>query len=160
MMVQVFLGLGSNIGDKEKYIRKALSLISQFGAVKKISHLYLTEPVGGIKQQWFLNCAVAIETSIDPEALLSTLKSIERKLGRKKTVKNGPRCIDIDILFYADLQVNTNDLVIPHPLLQERLFVLQPLMDLDPLFIHPVLKKSIQELYQSRSWVEKVQRYK
>jgi 2-amino-4-hydroxy-6-hydroxymethyldihydropteridine diphosphokinase len=159
-MARVFLGLGSNIGDKQQHIRKAISLISELGTLHKISHLYLTEPVGGIKQEWFLNCAVEIETSLHPEKLLSLVKSIERKLGRKKTVKNGPRSIDIDILFYGDFLVNTKNLVIPHPLIQERRFVLQPLMDLDPFFIHPVLKNTIQELYQSCPWAEKVQRYK
>ncbi len=159
-MSRVFLSLGSNIGNKERYLREALSLISELVTVKKISHLYLTEPVGGIKQKWFLNCAVEIETSIDPKKLLSILKSIERKLGRKKTVKNGPRNIDIDILFYADLRLNTKELIIPHPLIQERLFVLKPLMDLDPFFIHPLLKKSIHELYQSRTWIKKVKRFK
>jgi 7,8-dihydro-6-hydroxymethylpterin-pyrophosphokinase len=91
---------------------------------------------------------------------LSSIKSIERKLGRTKTVKNGPRIIDIDILFYGDCVVNIKNLVIPHPLLQERLFVLQPMMDLNPGFVHPVLKKTIQELYMHRPWAEMVTPYK
>ena len=159
-MTRVFLGLGSNVGDKEKNIHEALHLISQFCTIKKTSHLYLTEPVGRIKQEWFLNCAVEIETKINTEELLLILKSIERKLGRKKTVKNGPRSIDIDILFYADSVVKTKNLVIPHPLILERLFVLQPLMDLDPHFIHPTQKKSIQELIKSRHFVETIRLYK
>lgn len=159
-MTRVFLGLGSNIGDREKHIYEAIFFITEVSSSIKVSHLYLTEPVGSIKQEWFLNCALEIDTSITPERLLSLVKSIERKIGRKKTVKNGPRIIDVDILFYGDMVVNTKTLVIPHPLIQERLFVLQPLMDLDPFFIHPILKKTIRELHQSRPWAEKVQYYK
>jgi 2-amino-4-hydroxy-6-hydroxymethyldihydropteridine diphosphokinase len=159
-MTIVFLGLGSNIGDKEEHINKALTLISEFNEVKKISHIYLTEPVGNINQEWFLNCVVEIETEIDPKKLLSSIKSIERKLGRTKTVKNGPRSIDIDILFYGDFVVKTKNLVIPHPLIQERLFVLQPMMDVNPDFVHPILNKSILKLYESHPWAQRVMLYK
>ncbi|VVB62275.1 7,8-dihydro-6-hydroxymethylpterin-pyrophosphokinase (HPPK) [uncultured archaeon] len=159
-MPMVFLGLGSNIGKKEEYINKALTFISELYTVKKISHLYLTEPVSTIKQDWFLNCVVEIQTDIDPKKLLFTVKSIERKLGRTKTVKNGPRTIDIDILFYGDCVLKTKNLIIPHPLIQERLFVLQPMMDINPDFIHPVFKRSIHELYHDHPWTEKVTLYK
>jgi len=156
----VFLSLGSNIGDREEHIRKAFTHLANICKVRRTSHLYLTEPVGNTEQDWFLNCVVEVETDVDPKKLLSSIKSIERKLGRKKTVKNGPRIIDIDILFYGDCVVNTKNLVIPHPLLQERLFVLQPMMDLNPGFVHPVLKKTIQELYMHRPWAEMVTPYK
>jgi len=159
-MPKVFLGLGSNIGDKEDHINKALTFISELYTVKKKSHLYLTEPVRNIKQDWFLNCVVEIQTDVDPKKLLSTIKSIERKLGRIKTVKNGPRIIDIDILFYGDYVLNTKTLVIPHPSIQERLFVLQPMMDINPDLIHPVFRKSIHELYHDHPWTEKVTLYK
>lgn len=159
-MLRVFLGLGSNIGDKEDNINKALTLISKLYTVKKKSHLYLTEPVGNITQDWFLNCVVEIQTDVDPKKLLFTIKSIERKLGRTKTVKNGPRTIDIDLLFYGDHILNTMTLVIPHPSIQERLFVLQPMMDIDPNVIHPVFKRSIHQLYHDHLWTEKVQLYK
>jgi 2-amino-4-hydroxy-6-hydroxymethyldihydropteridine diphosphokinase len=155
-MPVVYLGLGSNIGDKEAHITQALHLISEICEVKKKSHLYLTEPVGNTKQEWFLNCVVEVETELDPKHLLVAIKSIERTLGRVKTVKNGPRIIDIDILFYGNKIVDTKNLVIPHPLLQKRLFVLQPMMDLNPYFIHPILKKSIQELYKNHPKNEKV----
>jgi 2-amino-4-hydroxy-6-hydroxymethyldihydropteridine diphosphokinase len=118
--------------------------------------LYLTEPVGNIKQDWFLNCAIEITTDVDPYKLLSSLKSIERKLGRKKTVNKGPRIIDIDILFYDNQVLKTKTLVLPHPLLHQRLFVLQPMMDLKPHFIHPVLKKTIQELFENHHDSQKV----
>lgn len=159
-MSQVFLGLGSNMGDKEKNIRDALSLLSEICLIIKQSRLYLTEPVGGVTQDWFLNCAVEVETMLDPAELFVRLKAIERQLGRTTTVKNGPRPIDIDILFYADLILKTKDLDIPHPRIQERLFVLRPLMDLDAEFIHPLQKKSIQEMYHSRPWTQKVLLYK
>jgi 2-amino-4-hydroxy-6-hydroxymethyldihydropteridine diphosphokinase len=159
-MPSVLLGLGSNIGNKEENINKALDLISEVCEIKRISPLYLTEPVGAIKQEWFLNCVVEVKTDYDPEKLLSYFKSIEQKLGRTKRIKNGPRSIDIDILFYEDQIVKTKNLVIPHPLIQERLFVLKPLMDLNPYFIHPVLKKTIEELYTSHQWAEKVIFYK
>jgi 2-amino-4-hydroxy-6-hydroxymethyldihydropteridine diphosphokinase len=159
-MPSVLLGLGSNIGNKEENINKALDLISEVCEIKRISPLYLTEPVGAIKQEWFLNCVVEVKTDYDPEKLLSYFKSIEQKLGRTKRIKNGPRSIDIDILFYEDQIVKTKNLIIPHPLIQERLFVLKPLMDLNPYFIHPVLKKTIEELYTSHQWAEKVIFYK
>ncbi len=159
-MPTALLGLGSNIGDKEGYIDKALGLISELYEVKKVSPLYLTEPVGNIKQEWFLNCVVEIKTDFNPKKLLSSFKSIERKLGRIKRVKNGPRCIDIDILFYGDQIIKTKNLIIPHQLVQDRLFVLKPLMDIAPHFIHPVLKKSIEELYKNHQWTEKVILYK
>ncbi len=158
-MPMVFLGLGSNIDNKEDNINKTLMLISELYTIKKISHLYLTEPVGNIKQDWFLNCVVEIQTDVDPKKLLSTVKSIERKLGRTKTVKNGPRIIDIDILFYEDYILKTKTLVIPHPSIQDRLFVLQPMMDIKPDLIHPVLKRTIHELYHDHLWTEKVTRY-
>lgn len=159
-MPTVFLGLGSNVGNKEDNINKALTFISEEYAVKKTSHLYLTEPVGNIKQDWFLNCVVEIQTNVDQKKLLIAIKSIERKLGRTKTVKNGPRTIDIDILFYGDHVLKTKSLVLPHPSIQERLFVLQPMMDIKPDLIHPVLKRSIHDLYYDRLWAEKVTLYK
>jgi len=159
-MPVVYLGLGSNIGDKKRNITNALCLISEICEVKKKSRMYLTEPIGNIEQDWFLNCVVEIETEIEPKQLLSCFKSIERKLGRAKNVKNGPRIIDIDILFYGNKIVTTKNLVIPHPLLHERLFVLQPMIDLNPDFIHPVLKKSIQELYKNHLGKAKVLLYK
>lgn len=159
-MLEVFLGLGSNLGNKEENINNSLKLISELYTVKKISHLYLTEPIGNVKQDWFLNCVVEIQTDVDPKKLLSSVKSIERKLGRIKIVKNGPRIIDIDILFYGDRVLKTKTLVIPHPSIQERLFVLQPMMDINPNLVHPIFKKSIHQLYHNRLWTEKVTLYK
>jgi len=159
-MPVVYLGLGSNMGTKEDNIRKALSLIEKLAVVKRTSPLYTTEPVGTIKQDWFLNCVVHIETDMEPHKLLDALKSLERTLGRVNPVKNAPRTIDIDILFYGNQIIHTRHLIIPHPLLQDRLFVLQPMMDLAPSFVHPLLNKSIQELYTNHPKTQQVQRYK
>jgi dihydroneopterin aldolase/2-amino-4-hydroxy-6-hydroxymethyldihydropteridine diphosphokinase len=159
-MTIVYLGLGSNIPDKEEHLNTAILFLKEFCTVKAISPLYLTEPIGFPDQDWFLNCVIQIETNADPQTLLSNIKSIEQKLGRKKTIQNGPRTIDIDILFYGDLVVHTKQLVIPHPRLQDRLFVLQPMMDLNPSFLHPVLHKTIQELYDEHPWSEIVTPYK
>lgn len=156
----VYLGLGSNIGDKVVQIDQALDRLAKTFMVKRVSPFYLTEPVGLKDQDWFLNCVVEMETEKDPEKLLSALQSIEKKLGKIKTKVNGPRTIDIDILFYDDQVVNRKNLVIPHPRLHTRLFVLQPMMDLNPDFVHPVLKKTILELYGQHPWSEIVTPYK
>jgi 2-amino-4-hydroxy-6-hydroxymethyldihydropteridine diphosphokinase len=159
-MPQVYLSLGSNMGDKEHSITQALKLLSERCTVKKISRFYRTEPVSTIPQEWFLNCAVEGETSLHPAELLSFIQSIEQRLGRVKITKDGPRIIDIDILFYENKIIRTKNLVVPHPLLQDRLFVLQPMMDLNPALMHPVLKKTIQTLYQNVPKNKKVLLYK
>ncbi|MEM0466899.1 MAG: 2-amino-4-hydroxy-6-hydroxymethyldihydropteridine diphosphokinase [Candidatus Thermoplasmatota archaeon] len=159
-MVQVYLGLGSNIGDKEKNIQKAIRSIRELYSITKISKLYHTEPVGYKQQDWFLNCAVEIETDVHPEIILASLQMIEKKIGRTETRVNGPRTIDIDLLFYGDKIMNRVNLTIPHPRLHDRRFVLQPLLDLNPGFQHPILKKTIRELYDNLSAPEQVQLYK
>ena len=159
-MTIVYLSLGSNVGDKEHAITNALSLLSTHCTIKKISRLYLTEPISTIPQDWYVNCAIQAKTTLEPVELLAFIHTIEHKLGRVKTKKHGPRIIDIDILFYGRQIINTGDLIIPHPLLQDRLFVLQPLMDLNPTLKHPVLKKTIQTLYNEVSKEKKVTLYK
>jgi 2-amino-4-hydroxy-6-hydroxymethyldihydropteridine diphosphokinase len=159
-MSLVYLGLGSNVGDKKGQIAQALDRIAKICTVKRVSPFYLTEPVGFKDQDWFLNCVAEVETEKDPKKLLSSLQSIEKKMGKAKTRTEGPRTIDIDILFYDDQVVNQKNLVIPHPRLHERLFVLQPMMDLNPGFIHPLLLKTIRELYAEQPWAEIVTPYK
>jgi 2-amino-4-hydroxy-6-hydroxymethyldihydropteridine diphosphokinase len=155
-MTVVYLGLGSNIEDKKQHLRDALELIAGLGVICHLSRLYQTEPVGFRDQDWFLNLVAELDTDLSPDMLLSSIKSIERTLGRKKARKDGPRTIDIDLLFYGDLVVNSQTLVIPHPRLQDRLFVLQPLMDLNPDLRHPLLRKTIRELVSSRRWTDQV----
>lgn len=157
-MSVVYLGLGSNVGNKEDNLKRAIDALSQLGKILNVSPLYFTEPVGDVVQDWFINCVVEMETDREPHQLLSSVKEIERILGRKKTMEKGPRIIDIDILFYNDRIIRTKTLIIPHPSIHERLFVLQPLLDLNAQFVHPLLKKTIRELYESHPWSQKVVR--
>jgi dihydroneopterin aldolase / 2-amino-4-hydroxy-6-hydroxymethyldihydropteridine diphosphokinase len=159
-MVDVFLGLGSNVGDREGNIRKALELVDWECVVVRRSPLYRTEPVGYEDQEWFLNCVAEAETGLQPKELIDFLTSVEDRLKRVRTVKNGPRTIDLDILFYDDRIVDRGDLVIPHPRLHERLFVLKPMSDLDPNFVHPVLKKTVKQLMDGLKNPEKVELYR
>ncbi len=132
MMVVCFLGVGSNLGNRRKNIKKALDYLSKTKGIKieKSSRIYETEPLGGPTQGKFLNAAIKIKTSLTPALLLKTLKKIEKDLGRKKTVRFGPRHIDLDILFYANKIIKTRNLVIPHPRMFEREFVLKPLREI------------------------------
>jgi 2-amino-4-hydroxy-6-hydroxymethyldihydropteridine diphosphokinase len=159
MMAVVYLSLGSNMGKKDINIRQALDRLAKIYAIKHISPFYLTEPIGFKDQEWFVNCAVEMQTEDEPRRLLSTLQSIETEMGRVKTEVNGPRIIDIDILFYDDCIIHTKNLTIPHPRIQDRLFVLRPLMDLNPGFVHPTLKKTIQQLYEEQPKAKVVMPY-
>lgn len=145
-MAQIYLGLGANVGDKEANIRKALTLLAEHISNIEIASFYFTKPVGFTNQDNFLNTVVKGFTKLSPKKLLQFIKTIEAKIGRIRRFKNGPREIDIDILFYDDLIYKDKKLEIPHPRLSERDFVLQPLFDIDPDFIHPFLKKKVKEL--------------
>ncbi len=130
-MSTVFIGLGSNLGDRLKNIESAIDHLRATGAeIVQCSAVRETEPIGGPKQGKFLNAVVKIRTKFSPEDLLAELKSIEKKLKRKKVVKDGPRTIDLDILLYNDLKIKTEKLTIPHPRMWERDFVMIPLKDL------------------------------
>jgi len=148
---RVFLGLGANVGDKKANIKKAIGYLSENVSDIKLSPIYETKPWGYEKQDNFLNAAVSGKTSLSPSQLLKFVKDAEKKVGRIKRFKWGPREIDIDILFYDDLIYKDDDVVIPHPHLHERDFVLKPLMDLDPNFVHPVFKEKVCELYKALS---------
>jgi len=150
MKNKVFIGLGSNIGNKKKNIYDALNFLRNNENIKltRISKFYISEPYGYAFQEKFLNCVAEIYTKYKPALLLQEFKRIEKKIGRKPTFKWGPRVIDIDILFYNDLILNTENLKIPHPDIQNRAFVLIPLADLEPDFIHPILNKTVHELIQ------------
>lgn len=148
-MAITFIGIGSNLGERKSYIRLALEKISSLGKNLCYSHVYRTKPYGETAQPDFLNMVVKMETDLSPETLLEHLLSIETELGRKRTKKWGPRTIDLDILFYDNLILTTPKLTIPHPDLQNRAFVLKPLMDIDPSFVHPILGKTIAELWEN-----------
>ncbi|MCF6094673.1 2-amino-4-hydroxy-6-hydroxymethyldihydropteridine diphosphokinase [Microaerobacter geothermalis] len=145
---KAYLGLGANIGDREDQLIKALELINSNNEmeVTKLSSVYETEPVGYIEQPPFLNMVIEINTYLEPEALLYRLLFIEKSLGRERKLKWGPRTIDIDILLYDKLEINRPDLIIPHPRMIERAFVIIPLMDLNPDLMIPGLGKSVKEL--------------
>jgi 2-amino-4-hydroxy-6-hydroxymethyldihydropteridine diphosphokinase len=132
-MVTCYLGIGSNLGDRQKNIRLAVKKINALKGARviKLSKIIETEPVGGPRgQNKFLNAALKISTNLSPLLLLKNLKRIEKKLGRVKTVRYGPRIIDLDILFYGNRIVNRKDLKIPHPRLFEREFVIKPLLEI------------------------------
>lgn len=141
-----YLSLGSNLGDKQHYVDTAIAKLP--GTVLAISQMYETEPVGCPNPEWYLNCAVKLETELAPEALLQSTQQIEHDLHRVRTVKNGPRTIDIDIIFYDDLVLDAPDLIIPHPRAHERRFVLQPLLNIAPDLGHPGLQRPISALLE------------
>jgi len=147
-----YLGLGSNVGDREEYIEQAIFLLSKTPGIKmrKKSANYETEPEGKSDQPQFLNAAVEVQTMLDPYKLLSVLHETENALGRERDVEWGPRTIDLDILLYDDQIVSDDKLQIPHPLLHERLFVLKPLSEVAPNAIHPALEKTIIDIYEER----------
>ena len=146
-MPTVYLGLGSNLGDKEKYIRQALALITErVGENLTLSRFYETQPWGYDSTASYLNIAVGVETVLTPFDLLVITQEIEKTVGRCHKTINGQyqdREIDIDILLYDDLIIETPTLTIPHPLMHQRPFVLQPLAEIAPHVIHPVLQKKI-----------------
>ena len=146
----VYISIGSNIGDREENCRKAIKLLKENGiALKRESSLYETEPWGVKNQPKFINMAIEVETDKEPEELLRVLKEIEIEIGRKETVKWGPRVIDLDILFYDELILKIPGLEIPHPLLHERDFVLKPLSEIAPDKKHPVIGKTVKEMAAS-----------
>ena len=147
-MPLAYIGFGSNIGDRLAHIQNALDTLSKTEgiALKQISSIYKTEPVGYKAQAQFLNGVAAIQTSLFPLSLLRTLKDIETAVGRKHRIRWGPREIDLDILIYGDLCVQTKRLVIPHPEMHLRGFVLTPFAEIAPNLVHPVFQETIQTL--------------
>lgn len=143
-----YIGFGSNIGDRLVHIQNAIQTLSKTEGItlKEISSIYKTDPVGYEAQAQFLNGVVAIQTSVSPLFLLHTLKDIETAIGRKHRIRWGPREVDLDILIYGDLCIQTEKLVIPHPEMHLRGFVLVPLAEIAPDLVHPVFQETIQTL--------------
>ena len=143
-----YIGIGSNLGNKLHQCEKAISEILKIDRHKLLarSSFFKTQPIGYTPQDWFVNGVVKIETDLEAPELLWELKRIESHLGRTETFRWGPRTIDLDILFFDDIEIQTEELQIPHPRVQQRQFVLIPLAEIDRNLIHPVLKKTIQEL--------------
>ena len=142
--VTAYLGLGANLGDRESNLRRVLEHLQERMTIEQVSSLYETEPVGYREQPKFLNAACHVSTDLAPFPLLSFLKGIETDMGRDFTII--PRPIDLDILFYGRLVLNTPELTIPHPRLAERAFVLAPLAEIAPALVHPVLGRTIMKL--------------
>jgi len=143
----VYLGLGSNVGERERNLQTAVErLQSNELRVTRLSSVYETEPQGMRNQRWFLNLAAEVETDLFPRQLLGRIVRIERELGRRRMIENGPRTIDIDILFFGNAVVQTGELTIPHPRFAERRFVLEPMVELAPDLRDPVSRKTMREL--------------
>ena len=146
-MSTVFIGIGSNLGNREENCRNAIKLLIESGIkVTKLSSKFETEPWGVVDQPKFINMTIKAETDKEPSDLLRVLKNIETELGRRTEIRWGPRVIDLDILLYDDQIISTADLEIPHPEMRDRDFVLKPLAEIAPDIRHPVFRKSIKEL--------------
>jgi len=155
----IYLALGTNLGNRSANLRAAIEVLPPNVKVITESKIYETPPWGVEDQPDFLNIALKCETNLEPEPLLKYLKRLEVRLGREKTFRWGPRLIDIDVLFYDDLILESESLTIPHQRLHERVFVLVPLADIAPDFIHPIFKKTIAELLASKD-IDDIHLYK
>ncbi len=173
--IAAYIGLGSNIGDRKANLVDAIARIGERGVeIARKSSIYETEPVGFTDQPWFLNQVIEVKVSVEPNAVqaasfLAELLDIEREMGRKRTIANGPRLIDVDLLLFDDLIVphfndpassNSAGIVLPHPRMHERRFVLEPLCEIAPDLVHPVLKKLCREILASLDDDSKVGIYK
>lgn len=145
---KAYLGIGSNMGDRRKYLDDGVKALREYPGIEvaKVSPYMVTEPYGGVEQEDFLNGALEIETILGPEELLEVLHEIERKAGRERIIHWGPRTLDLDILFFDKLIYESNDLIIPHPDLENREFVLKPLCEIAPCWRHPATGKTIRGL--------------
>jgi 2-amino-4-hydroxy-6-hydroxymethyldihydropteridine diphosphokinase len=143
----VYLGLGSNVGEREQTLQAAVDRLQSVDLrITRLSSVYETEPQGLRDQRWFLNLVAEAETDLFPRQLLGRIVKIERELGRRRTIENGPRTIDIDILFFGNAIVKTGKLTIPHPRFAERRFVLAPMVELAPELRDPVTRQTMREL--------------
>lgn len=147
---RVYIALGSNLGDKKENIDKAINEINSLKTCHliKISKFYETKPVGYLEQEDFLNCAIKIKTLLSPKELIKELLRIESELKRERIIRWGPRTIDLDIIFYDDIITSSDDIIIPHPRMHERLFVLKPLCDIAPYIVHPIIGKRVITLME------------
>ena len=146
MKKTVYLSLGSNLGDRRENLDKAIARLQEVASVVAVSSFYETEPIEFADQPWFLNCAVAIETELMPKQFLGRVMALEQAMGRRRVRPKGPRNIDIDVLLFGNAVIDTRDLVIPHPAMHQRRFVLDPLAEIAPDVRHPVFKRTIREL--------------
>ena len=159
----VYISIGSNIGNKLKNCQNGIAALIKPGLslLRKQSPFYSTEPVDYKNQDWFINAVIKIQSIFDPYQLLSEIKSIQQGVGRiSDPVRYGPRVLDLDILLYDDLVINSSGLVIPHPRMHKRRFVLKPICDIDPKVVHPVLKKDMRHLLDNLGDGQKIFEYR
>ena len=147
-MVLAYLSIGSNLGFRYRNINGAILELEKFASIKAVSSIYRTDPLGFLAQPYFLNLVCSIETDMDPSTLLACIKTVESYIGRVPMFKNGPRVIDIDILTYGDTVINFPELQIPHPRMHKRNFVLTPLEEIEPNFLHPSLGITVSDLLE------------
>jgi 2-amino-4-hydroxy-6-hydroxymethyldihydropteridine diphosphokinase len=148
MPVIAYIGIGSNVGDREVNCRKAIELLAESGKVVSVSSLYRTEPVGYHEQEDFINAVAKVETDRTPAELLTVCRAIEDRLGRKRSLRWGPRTADLDILLYGNQVVNQPGLSIPHPRMAVRKFVLIPLVEIAPDAVDPLLHRTAAQLLE------------
>lgn len=148
-MARAYIALGSNLGDREENLRRAVGELRALGEDLRASGLYETAPVGPEDQPWFLNAVVSLETEIWPRRLVRELKAIERRLGRREAARFGPRAVDLDLLLYDEVELDIPSVSLPHPRLHLRRFVLEPLVELDPQARHPTLDRTAGELLET-----------
>ena len=155
----VYIGLGSNLGDRVAYLRDAVQRLSAIIRVERVSQLYVAAPLGYVRDDAYINAVLKGTTTMTPSELLEMLQSIELAMGRRPGVQFGPRPIDLDLLFYDSIQMETLKLTIPHPRMAQRAFVLKPLAEIAPNLMHPVLYYTISQLLQDADDAEQVQLY-
>jgi GTP cyclohydrolase-4 len=156
--MEVYLGLGANMGDRQANLEQAVALLGQRFDVEKVSSVYETEPVGYKDQPMFLNAVCRVKTDIGPLQLLSLVKGIEASMGRVPSFTDGPRPIDIDIILYGDLVMVDPELTIPHPRMAQRAFVLVPLAEIAPGIVHPFSGESVEEMAEKVDGVDGVKK--
>jgi 2-amino-4-hydroxy-6-hydroxymethyldihydropteridine diphosphokinase len=156
--IRAYISAGSNLGNREAHLEHALDELEQAGTVLQASSCFETEPVGYADQPWFLNLAIELETRLTPSGLLHLCLGIEASRDRERSFPNAPRTLDLDILLYGDFVVQEEKLIIPHPRLVERRFVLEPLAEIAPDLLHPVLKKSVRSLLAACTDTSRIRR--
>ncbi len=153
----VSIGIGSNEGNAADNCLKGIGEIGKIARIIAVSSFYKTEPVAYLEQDWFVNCAIKIETYLTPHALLIALKDIEKRFGRERGIKWGPRIIDFDILLFDKLVIDEDNLKIPHPEMHNRRFVLEPLSEIAGNLVHPVIGKTVKELLKELNFSQRVE---